>query len=156
MKYRLLSKSQFEEFHEQFAQYLAAHGIDKEQWDKIKKEDDAKVKEMLEGFSDLIWKIILEKTQYLNYFTKDSINLFRCDKDKLYRILIRSKAEDIDLSTEEGLTWFYDNSDDKRLEYLKGQKDYSPDRNTELYEMIIRGAQFSDGILYKAVDSILS
>jgi len=36
MKYKRLTKEQFEELHQEFATFLATQSIDKKEWDEIK------------------------------------------------------------------------------------------------------------------------
>ena len=43
MKYRLLSKEQFEELHKEFSTFLATQGIDNKMWEEAKDEQPKKV-----------------------------------------------------------------------------------------------------------------
>jgi len=156
MKYSLLNKQQWEELHKEFARFLAVRGIDKVSWDEMKSRNATEVRELMEGFSDLVWEEVLNRTEFLSLFQPDSINLFRCEKDGMHRIVIRTDSKEVDFTTEEGLEWFMEHSRDNSLQYYKGHKAYSPGRNEELYQMILHGAQLSDGKLYKAVDLMIS
>ena len=76
MKYRQLTKEQFESLHKEFAQFLATQKIDANKWTALKSENSPIVKEELELFSDLVWDDVLNKVEYLEHFSKTSVNLF--------------------------------------------------------------------------------
>ena len=88
MKYRQLTKEQFESLHKEFAQFLATQKIDADKWTALKSENSPIVKEELELFSDLVWDDVLNKVEYLEHFSKTSVNLFKCEKEAVYRIVV--------------------------------------------------------------------
>lgn len=145
MQYRLLTKEQFEALHQEFATFLAVQEIDKTEWELIKTHAPEKVDFLLENFSDLVWDDVLNKAQFLEHYSKDSINLFACDDAQLSRIVIRIENEQIDLQTQEGFNWFLDNSNNPTIHYFKGKKEYAPNRNEEIFKLIEQGAVLSDG-----------
>ena len=59
MKYRQLTKEQFESLHKEFAQFLATQKIDIGEWNKMKSQNTALVKDELNLFSDLVWDDVL-------------------------------------------------------------------------------------------------
>ncbi len=155
MKYRLLSKEQFEELHEEFSRFLAAQQITKSDWDVLKTSKSEQVQVQLENFSDLVWDEVLDKTTYLEHFSKDSINLFYCEDKQITRIVVRVENNKIDLKTKEGFDWFIDNSKDAPIHYFKGQKGYLPTRSDELFQLIETGAVLADGKFYGAVSEMI-
>lgn len=156
MKYIQLTKEQFEELHEEFAIFLATQKIDESEWEKIKNENPKMADEELNIFSDLVWEKVLGKANYLDHFSKDSINLFKCNEEGIQRIFVKSKDKKINFLEENGFNWFVDNSMDKSVEYFKGQKEYSKDRNQEIFELIQQGSVVSDGKLYEAIFKMIS
>ena len=80
MKYRPLTKEQLEELHREFALFLASQEIDVKEWEKIKETKPALVQKELELFSDMVWEDVLTKTNYLEHFSKQTINLFKCNE----------------------------------------------------------------------------
>jgi len=156
MKYHLLSKEQFEELHEEFATYLASNGIDKKLWDNIKEKNQKKAMTHLENFSDIVWDKVLDKTQYLEHYSKDSMNLFHCLEDKVIRIVVRIDKEGIDLSKKADFEWFINNSSHESIEYFKGEKAYKDSRNQDIYQLILQGSVLSDGKLFTAISEMLN
>ena len=55
MKYRRLSKEQFEELHQEFINFLATQSITGEEWTKIKTEQLKVAEEEMDIFSDFHW-----------------------------------------------------------------------------------------------------
>ena len=155
MKYRLLSKEQFEALHQEFSNFLATNGIDKKKWDAMKASEPKKVIGFLEKFSDIVWENVLNKTQFLEHFSKDSLNLFHCTLNSIDRIVVRVEKNDFDFEKPEDFTWFVDHSNDSSIKYFKGTKDYNESRNEELFSIIEQGAVLGDGKLYSSINQLI-
>ena len=156
MKFRLLSKEQFEELHKEFSTFLAAQGIDREAWELAKDKTPQKVVSQLEKFSDIVWKDVLDKTEYLEHYSKKGLNLFYCKADRIERIVIRIEKEGIDLQGKEGFDWFIDNSNDVSVHYFRGEKEYETSRNEELFKLIEQGAVLANSKLFEAVKQLIT
>ncbi len=156
MKYRRLTKEQFEELHLEFATFLAAQQIDVKEWNDIKKNTPKVAEEEMDLFSDVVWDKVLQKAAYLEHFSQDSINLFRCDAEEIHRIVVKVKKDGINLLNTDDYNWFVDNSQHKTIEYFKGQKPYVKERNLEVFDLIEKGSVVSDGKLYEAVFKLIS
>lgn len=156
MKYRLLSKEQFEEMHKEFATFLAAQKIDKNDWSKIKEEKPKKAITQLEHFSDLVWEEVIKRTEYLEHYSKDSINLFHCLPEHIDRIVVRVAKEGINLQEKEGFDWFIDHSNDNAVQFFKGQKPYLNSRNDEIFQLIEQGAILANKTLFTSVERLIN
>ena len=156
MKYSKLSKEQFEELHEEFAVFLAAQSIDVKEWTSIKENKPELADKEMEVFSDFVWEKVLNKANYLEHFSSESINLFKCKEEAIERIVVKVNKEGINLSESKGFEWLLDNSKDPRIEYLKGKKGYNKDRNDEIFDLIQKGSVVSDGKLYEAIFKMLT
>ena len=156
MKYTQLTKEQFEELHEEFAVFLAAQSIDVKEWNTIKKDKPELADKELNIFSDFVWEKVLDKANYLEHFSRDTLNLFKCNKNDMQRVVVKVKKEGINLLDEKDFNWFLDNSKDVSIEYLKGNKTYSKERNSDIFELIQQGAVVSKGELFEGVLKIIS
>jgi hypothetical protein len=156
VKYRLLSKEQFEALNKEFATFLATQEITKQDWELIKQNESDKVQRQLENFSDLVWEEVLGKTKYLEHYSADSINLFYCQPEQMERIVVRVEKKGVNLLDKEDFNWFIDNSNDKSIQYFKGTKPYTAPRNEEIFKLIEQGAVLADGKLFKAIHQILN
>ena len=156
MKYAKLTKEQFEELNEEFAVFLAAQSIDANEWTQIKQDKPALAEKELEVFSDFVWEKVLSKTNYLDHFSSNSLNLFKCHDDGIERILVKVGKEGIDLLKQEDFNWFLDNSGHPSIEYLKGRKPYAKERNEEVFDLIRQGGVVSDGELFEGIFRLIS
>ena len=156
MKYRQLTKEQFEELHLEFATFLAAQQIDVKEWEAIKKDTPEVAEEEMNVFSDVVWDRVLLKANYLEHFSGNSINLFRCDTEFTHRIVVKVNKEGINLLNPDDYNWFVDNSQDKTIDYFKGQKPYVKERNLEIFDLIEKGSVVSKGDLFEAVFKLIS
>jgi len=156
MKYTQLTKEQFKELHQEFALFLATQKIDEAEWEKIKAKNPTIADDELNIFSDLVWEKVLQTTSYLEHFSTDSLNLFKCNAEDIQRIVVKINKDGIDLLDKKDFNWFLDNSIDESIEYFKGQKPYMKERNLEIFDLIQKGSVISKGDLFNAVFEIIS
>ncbi len=155
MKYRQLTKEQLENLHEEFARFLASQKIDVTEWNQLKKEKPQVADDELNVFSDIVWDDVLTKTQYLEHFSKKSINLFQCDETKIHRLVVTIDKE-INLLEKEGFEWLFKNPKDTTIDYFKASKEYSSERNSEIFDLIEKGSNISKGELYAYFTQLIS
>jgi hypothetical protein len=155
MKYKRLTKEQFEALHQEFANFLASQSIDKKEWDEIKADKPEVAEQELDVFSDLIWEGVLTSSQFLEHFSKNHIFLFHSQEKFIQSMVIKSLVSDVDLMTTEGLQWLSDNLFTETVEIHVGEKDYDGERNAVIFNLITEGAILSDGQLYIQINSIL-
>lgn len=155
MKYKRLTKEQFESLQNEFINFLATQTIDKTEWDIIKLEKPELAEEELDVFSDLIWEGVLTNTNYLEHFSKNHIFLFHCQKKLIQSIVIKALDSDVDFMQKVGLQWLSDNLFTDTVEIHIGKKEYEDERNKAIFKIISEGAILSDGQLYLQVNGII-
>ncbi|REH50414.1 hypothetical protein C7448_10425 [Tenacibaculum gallaicum] len=155
MKYRQLTKEQFEGLHEEFARFLASQNIDKKEWDELKKEKPQVAEEEMNVFSDVVWDDVLTKTAYLEHFSSKVINLFKCEEKEIHRIVIKIDKE-VNVLEQEGFEWLLKKPNDEAIEFLRGSKAYEEERNVEIFDLIEKGSNISKGELYEYFDKLTS
>ena len=136
--------------------FWATQQIDVKEWNEIKATKPEMAEEELNLFSDVVWDDALTKTNYLEHFSKQNINLFKCDEKSISRIVVQISKPDFDFFKEEDYNWFIDNTNDKSVEFLKGQKKYSKERNQELFDLVEKGSEISDGKLFESLQLLIS
>lgn len=156
MKYRLLTKEQFEDLNEEFATFLASQQIDVNEWESIKKDKPEVAQQELEVFSDFVWDRVLTNTKNLEHFSEKSINLFQCGTESISRIVVQIEKEEFSFFKDEDYQWFLDNSMDDSISYFKGQKPYLKARNIELFELVEKGSSVATPDLYNALIKLTS
>ncbi|WP_405567549.1 DUF6495 family protein [Polaribacter sp. Asnod6-C07] len=154
MKYRQLTKEQFESLHIEFAHFLATQSIDVKEWKLIKKEKPEIAEEEMNIFSDIVWDDVLSKTNYLEHFSKTSVNLFKCNAEEIQRIAIQVKW-DVDLLNQEGFEWLMKNPLDNSVDIFKGSKPYNPKRNEEIFDLIEKGSAISKGEIFEYFSQLI-
>lgn len=155
MKYRLLTKEQFENLHQEFALFLASQSIDVKEWDEIKEQKPDVALEEMNVFSDIVWEDVLTKTTYVEHFSETSANFFKCEADKIHRIAIKI-TWDINLLTQEGFEWLMHNPLDNSVEIFKGSKSYTSERNSEIFDLIEKGSVISNGEIFEYFNQLVS
>ncbi len=155
MKYKRLTKEQFEALHQEFANFLASQSIDKKEWDDIKTNKPEVAEQELDVFSDLIWEGVLTNAQFLEHFSKNHIFLFHCQEKFIDSMVLKSLVTEVDFMTKEGLQWLTDNIFTDTVEILRGKKTYEKERNDAIFDLITQGTILSDGQLYLQINTIL-
>ena len=155
MKYKRLTKEQFEALHQEFANFLASQSIDKKEWDDIKTAKPEVAEQELDVFSDLIWEGVLTNARFLEHFSKNHVFLFHCQEDLIQSIVLKSLDSSVDFLTKEGLQWMGDNLFTDAIEIHLGKKSYEEERNTAIFDLITQGAILSDGQLYNQISGII-
>ena len=156
MKYRQLTKEQFEELHEEFAKFLATQHIDVVEWKEIKKSKPEVAEEEMNLFSDMVWEGVLKQVNYLEHFSSDNLNIFRCDAEQIQRIVVTVTKDNFDFLKDKDYKWFVENTKDDSIEFFKGQKPYLKERNSEIFDLIEKGSVISKGALFEGVSKLIS
>ena len=155
MKYKRLTKEQFDELNPEFANFLATQSIDKKEWDQIKLNTPEVAEQELDVFSDLIWEGVLTNAQFLEHFSKNHIFLFHCQEKHIQSMVIKSLVSEIDFMTKEGLQWLGENLFTDTVELHLGKKEYEKERNEAIFDLIVQGTILSDGQLYIQINTVI-
>ena len=154
MKYSRLTKEQFKELHQEFANFLASQQIDRNEWEDIKENKPEVAEEELDIFSDLVWEEVLTQAKWLEHYSKNHIFLFKLNKAEMESIIIHSHVPHADFLTEGGLHWLNENIFSKEVEVKRGKKSFGEDRNAEIFSLVQQGPMFSEAELYKQFEDM--
>ncbi|MBS7786716.1 hypothetical protein KIH23_05360 [Flavobacterium sp. CYK-55] len=155
MKYARLTQEQFEELHPEFINFLASQTIDKNEWDELKAQKPEVAEQELDVFSDLIWEGVLSRTRYLEHFSNTHVFLFECFESHIESIIIKSLRPDIDLLSQEGLQWLNQEMFGPEVEIRLGRKNYTQERNADIFSLIQQGAYLSGGEMYQQLMQVI-
>ncbi|WP_431471569.1 hypothetical protein I5168_09145 [Nonlabens sp. SCSIO 43208] len=155
MKYRRLTKEQLEEMHEEFIKFLAAQSIDKKEWDDIKNTQLHVAEQEIDVFSDLVWEGVLNKAEYLEHISAQSMNLFHTGEKEMSLISIIIGNKEIDITTTEGYKWLQDNLLDESVKLFTATKAYGEFPNEDKFKIIESGAVITKGQLYQYFENLV-
>ncbi len=155
MKYRQLTKEQFESLHEEFARFLASQSIDVKEWNQIKKEKAHVAEEEMNVFSDLVWEDVLTRTQYVAHFSAQNVNLFKCNPEQLERIVVQTSSA-VNFLEQEGFEWLLKNPTHDSIEILQGKKKYTKERNIEIFDLVEKGGNITKGEVFEFFKRLIS
>ncbi len=155
MKYIRLTKEQLDELHPEFINFLATQSITGEEWAKIKAEQPEVAEQELDIFSDLIWEGVLTKAGYLENISPQQLFLFKLGEIDMQLIVVKVTDTSKDITTSAGYKWLQENFASDEVEFLQASKDYSEDRNADIFDLIQQGAVITKGELYRFFENIL-
>ena len=144
MKYRRLTKEQFESLSVEFAQFLASQSIDSNQWQEIKTHEPYRVDQQLDAFSDLVWEESLRKTCYINHYSPGGVFVFHAGQMSM-RLLGVKTPTDLDFNTPEAWQWLAEHWQEDTVSFYRQQKSYDKERTQVLFDLIEQGGVLSSG-----------
>ncbi len=154
-KYRLLTPQELKELEKEFIEYLIINGISAEDWASIQKKDAAKHDKEIELFSDVVFESILQKISFLEYRSKNSLQIFQCLPDKLVVVSMESSSEFVNFMDQAYITNATNNPPED-LKVYTASKSYKTIREVELFEMLQTGCVITDDRLFKTLCLLLA
>ena len=155
MKYRRLTKEQFEELHEEFINFLATQSITADEWSKLKLEKPELAGKEMDVFSDLIWEGVLSRVKYLENISSKHMYLFQVLNNSISLIGVKINIDLIDLTTKEGFSWLRENLMSENVEIFNSKKEFSEDIKLNVFKLIEQGASITKGELFKYFDKLI-
>ena len=156
MKYSRLTKEQFDLLNIDFSQFLASKSIDKLKWSEMKINNSLQVETLLDKFSDLVWDDILSRETYLIHLSKKQLFLFYCGKKNIEAIVLKSTKSDLDFRKSNLLSLIESDFFSDHFQMLKSKKKYYKNRKSEVFDLILKGANLDSGKLFKSIKGFLS
>jgi hypothetical protein len=143
-KYRQLSLDELGHLEKDFVDFLVVNGVTADDWKEIQKEAPEKRDEILDAFSDVVFESILRKIEFLDFRSANHLMSFQCLSEKM--VLVGIKSDKTDLTN-----WGAHSGDSEEIEIYSQEKSYSTSREDELFAMMEKGCEKSDGKLFKAM-----
>ena len=155
MKYRRLTKEQFEELHKEFINFLASQSITAKEWKTIKAKQPQVAEEEMDIFSDLVWEGVLGKVEYLENIAPQHLYLFQVKENTIALIGLKIDIPSVDLTTREGFSWLREHLMDDEVELFNAEKEVDGDKNLNIFELIEKGASITKGELFKYFEQLI-
>jgi len=146
-KYRLLTEDELKELEGIFINFLAAKSITADEWEKIKKKDKDKMRELLEEFSDVVFEKTLSNVRLLEKRTPSKILFFIPDDEGIELLGLEVQGDaGIDFTKEfttDDILALFDENNDTEVNFVMGKKPYFEDRKKEIFDLMQSGAMIS-------------
>jgi len=148
-KYRALTPDELESMKDDFVKFLVLNGIAAEDWDKLKSEDADSAEGIMDSFSDVVFEKVLRSTAYIEYVSEEDIYCVQCLVDKM--VLVGAKAEgNVNFKTSDPST-----IGGEGVKVFTTEKTYSGDRQKEIFDMLQKGYEITEGDLFKRLCLVL-
>lgn len=156
LQFRRLTDEELQALESDFIKFLVVQGIPAEDWQRIKVDDPDRKEDLIESFSNMILHAVLEKTTYLEHFTKKQVFVFAFEDDKVHMITMSSDDLDTDFTDHDYIQHAMQHPP-ADLEIGRQSKTIDPNyKAQEVWSLIQSGCLVSDGKLYEALHSIKS
>ena len=150
-KYRSLTLEELKSMEKEFVDFLVLNGIPGDDWVKLKSSDPDKAEGICEAFSDVVFTKILKNCRYIErHAPKQVVSIF-CDDNKMFLMGLDAPME-IDFTDKSNIDNLKANPP-TGLQTVKSEKEYTKEREVEIWEMLNNGFFISDQKLYMALFS---
>lgn len=146
MKYRRLTNEELEQLKDKFIQFLVSNTVTADDWIKVKEEDIERAESLIEIFSDIVFEDVLKKVEYLEYRTSLDLKIFHCSSEKMILKGVRLKeSAQLSFMNEGQAELILDKirNGDQDITTYAAEKDYSMNREDELFKMMEQGCLIS-------------
>ena len=96
MKYKMLSKDQFDELHKEFIKFLSSNLITKDEWTALKSKKPNVAQQHMIKFSDIVWENVLKKVKFLENINLNYMYLFKINIDSISLIGLKVNNTKLD------------------------------------------------------------
>ena len=148
--YRQFSLEELAGMEDEFVNYLVVNGITPEDWTAIKANEREKADGVLLSFSQVVWESILRKAQYLDLYESQAILAFYCGDKEIEMRGVQTEDTSYDFTQSASIERARTQAP-QDLSTLHSKKPYDQVREHEIYQLIVRGAQPSDGKLFHSL-----
>ncbi len=152
-KYRPLSLQELQGMEDEFVMYLVTNGITVDQWLSTKEKDKDIAQGIIDSFSEVVWEGILSKNIYIDLYEPQTIYAYHCTDQQLHLVGMTTRDRSYDFTTSQSIRRAQ-NDPPEDLETFAVSKAYSIRREEEIYALIRRGGQISQGQLYRSLKGI--
>lgn len=152
-KYRSLTLEELKSMEKEFVDFLVLNGIPGDDWVKLKSSDPDKAEGICEAFSDVVFTKILKNCRYIErHAPKQVVSIF-CDDNKMFLMGLDAPIDmEIDFTDKSNIDNLKANPP-TGLQTVKSEKEYTKEREVEIWEMLNNGFFISDQKLYMALFS---
>lgn len=151
IKYRLLSQEELAELEQEFIEFLILNGIAADDWKAMKEQHPDDSMRMIELFSDVVFDSIMRKTQFLELRDKRELKTLQCLEDKFVLVgLNASKTHEADFTDSQYVESAL-STPPSNLEVYTVEIKYEKPRGEEVFQLMERGYEISDGKLFKTL-----
>lgn len=149
----MLTLEELESMEKEFVDFLVLNGIPGDDWVKLKTNNPEKADGICEAFSDVVFTKILKSCRYVEKHTPKHVVSIFCDENKMFLLGIEAPDEiSIDFTNPNDFN-ILKNQPPVGLQRIKSEKEYSKEREVEIWEMLNNGFFVSDPKLYMSLFS---
>ncbi len=157
MKFKRLTQEELDELKHEFIQFLASNSITADDWEDIKQNKPEKAEDLIAIFSDIVYQKSLEKIEYLEFVEKAEIKTFYFGDQEAEMVGLKVEGQDVDLTDQQTVQQLANEGSkdaSTSVELFRGNKEYSQEREEEIFHLMEAGAQPSDGTKFQALKQV--
>lgn len=151
MKYRRLTIEELQELEDEFVKYLVINSVTADDWVKIKEDEPEKAERLVELFSDAVFERILQNAKFMDYRSSKELYSYQCLPGKIVLVGMTAKAGSEADFSDPGFIKKAASQNAGDIKVFTTEKNYTKKRELELFDMLQKGCEISDGNLFKTL-----
>jgi hypothetical protein len=151
LKYRRLSLEELEILKDDFITFLVTHGIDSEEWQRLKEQDPEKAEGWICVFSNFVLDKALTKITFIEHFDGNSLMCFKCEDERILLSVLESGQS---FNTWQNMK-AHVSTHPHLFQIYHSEKAYSISRNQEIYNLLQAGGLVSGPENYESIRNSL-
>lgn len=152
-RYRILTSEELHELEKEFVDFLVVNGVTAPEWQEMKEKRPQDANQMLVLFSDVVFEGIMRKTQFLEWWEPSVIRTFHCLANEIVQVGVEAKPGSPFNFLNQSLQEILEHPN--QLSIYQTRKPYQKTRELEIFQMMEKGGQRTDGKLYKKLCLLL-
>lgn len=149
MKYKRLSNEELQELEPEFVNFLATNQIIASEWVDLKANNPARVEELIEVFSDMVFDNVLKKIKYVEHVTRQDWMVFHCKEDGLHMIGIQLSDESgLDLTDPDFFKHWNEAEDSIGITMYSKEQTYAEEREKVIFHLLESGCTIAEEKLF--------
>ncbi len=153
-KYRSLTYEELESMEKEFVDFLVLNGITGSDWEKLKTDNPDIAEGICEAFSNVVFTKILKQCRYIESHTPKYLVAVFCDENEMHLQGLEAPSESSIDFTNPGEFEKLKIDSPSGIQRIKSKKEYSSDREMEIWNMLNSGFFISDQKLYSTLFSL--
>lgn len=153
MKFKRLPLNELQKLEKEFIQFLSSNTVTADDWVKIRKDSPEKADELIDMFSDIVYQKVMEQIEFVEFRTATDMKQFKCEKERILMMGLQLTEEaGLDLRKGEDLNKL--DSVSEHISVYHAEKEYRPNREEEIFNMMNAGAAKTNGSLYGLIENL--
>jgi hypothetical protein len=152
LRFKRLSSAELQELEPEFIHFLASQSITADDWLHIKENNEERLNDLLDVFSDMVFERVFMKVKYVEHLSPKDLMIFHCLPDKIQLVGIQiSEESGIDLTEENFFDKWQEHATDHGVYIYFKERAYTENREDAIFQLVESGCMVTNEKLFNTL-----